>query len=101
RSFGANDWEVVWRVILPEAVPLIIAGLRVAVGPAMIGVILGELFGADRGLGFLIADHGRRLQTTGMFGALMLSTAFSLVVTTALMAAEARLSRWRTIGGTR
>jgi ABC-type nitrate/sulfonate/bicarbonate transport system permease component len=95
RSYCATDWDIFWKVIIPAAVPLIVAGLRLAVGPGMVGVILGELFGADRGLGFLVADHGRRLQTTAMFGAILLSTGLSVVFTTSLQALERRFTHWQ------
>jgi NitT/TauT family transport system permease protein len=90
RSYCATDWAIFWKIIVPGSIPLIAAGLRLAVGPAMVGVILGELFGADRGLGYLVADHGRRLQTTPMMGAILLATTFSMVCTTLLGALPRR-----------
>jgi NitT/TauT family transport system permease protein len=95
RAFCASDRDIFWKIIVPASMPVIIAGLRLAAGPAMVGVILGELFGADRGLGYLIADFGRRLQTTPMFGAILLATALSVASTAVLDLLERRVTHWQ------
>ena len=53
RSFGANEWQIMKIVVLPNSVPYIIVGLRLAIGRAILGVVVGEFFGASKGLGFM------------------------------------------------
>ena len=45
RSFGANEWQLMKIVVLPNSLPYIIAGLRLAIGRAILGVVVGEFFG--------------------------------------------------------
>ena len=60
RTFGASRRRIFISVVLPGSVPFILAGLRLGVGRALIGVVVGELYAASAGLGFI--DHGRRQQ---------------------------------------
>src|SRR5215470_10304769 len=50
RSFGACESDLMWKVVLPASVPMVIAGLRLGIGRALMGVVVGELFGATAGL---------------------------------------------------
>src|SRR5204862_6956078 len=63
RSFGSNDWQMFLTVALPSSVPLLLTGLRLGLGHALIGIVVGEVYGATAGLGFLIAVAGARFQT--------------------------------------
>ena len=58
RSFGASDWQIFRSVVLPSTVPFILTGLRLAVGRALIGVMVGELYAATAGIGFMITVAG-------------------------------------------
>ena len=51
RSFGASEWQIFKSVVLPSTVPFIISGLRLGVGRALIGVMVGELYAATAGIG--------------------------------------------------
>ncbi len=63
RSFGCNDWQMFLTVALPSSVPLLLTGLRLGLGHALVGIVVGEMYGATHGLGFLIATAGARFQT--------------------------------------
>lgn len=54
RTFGANKWQVLGKVVLPSSVPTMIAALKINVGLALVGVIVGEFQAAKEGLGYLI-----------------------------------------------
>jgi len=62
RSFGATPMQIQFKVRVPGALPFIIAGLRLGVARALVGVVVAELFGARAGLGFLILTP-RRIST--------------------------------------
>ena len=49
RSFGASEWDVARLVVVPNAMPYIIAGLRLAIGRAVLGVVVAEFFGSEWG----------------------------------------------------
>ena len=61
RSFGSNDWQMFLTVALPSSVPLLLTGLRLGLGHALVGIVVGEMYGATHGLGFLIATAGATL----------------------------------------
>ena len=67
RSFGATDSQIYTKVRLPAAIPFIIAGLRLSVARALVGVVVAELFGARAGLGFLILNAAQAFDTAGLF----------------------------------
>jgi NitT/TauT family transport system permease protein len=96
KSFGAGKRDLLWRVILPASVPMVIAGLRLGIGRALTGVVVGELFGATAGLGFSIAYYGGLLKTTNMLASLAVIAVLGVVCTQGLSAVEARLDSWRT-----
>ena len=96
RSFGARKYELFFKVALPASVPMIIAGLRLAVGRALMGVVGGEMFGATAGLGASIAYYGGRLKTTDMIASLIIITALGVLLTQTLIIIEAHFDSWRT-----
>ncbi len=49
RSFGAKEWDVARLVVVPNAMPYIIAGLRLSIGRAVLGVVVAEFFGSEFG----------------------------------------------------
>jgi len=95
RSFGAREWQVTRMVVLPQALPYIVAGLRLAIGRAILGVVVGEFFGASRGLGYLIASAASNYQPDVMFAGVGVFMVLSLILTFSVQAVESRLSRWR------
>ena len=54
QTLGANDWNVLKRVILPSAVPYVVSGLKVGVGIALMCTISAEMIGSSSGLGYMI-----------------------------------------------
>jgi len=95
RSFGATERDLLWKVVLPASVPMVVAGLRLAVGRALMGVVVAELFGATAGLGFSIAYYGGLLQTTNMLASLVVVIVLGVLCTQGLSAVEARFDSWR------
>jgi NitT/TauT family transport system permease protein len=75
---------------------MVIAGLRLAVGRVLMGVVVAELFGATAGLGFSIAYYGGLLQTTNMLASLVVVIVLGVLCTQGLSAVETRFDSWRT-----
>src|SRR5438094_5373885 len=63
RSFVATDRDLLWKVVLPATVPMMMAGLRVGIGRALLGVDVGEMFVAAVELGYIISSYGLSLSS--------------------------------------
>jgi len=94
-TLGAPSWKVLWRVVLPQSLPHILTGIRVALGTGWMALVAAELVGASSGLGFLINDARTLLRTdivvVGMLSIGLAGLAMDLIIgRTAL-----RLFSWR------
>ena len=65
RSFGAKEWDIARLVVVPNSLPYIIAGLRLAIGRAVLGVVVAEFFGSEYGLGVMMVQAAGRYQVDG------------------------------------
>ncbi len=73
-AFGARRWSVIRKVILPSALPMIFAGLRLGAGTALLLLVAAEMIAVESGIGFLILHAGNLMQTTKlMVGIVVLS----------------------------
>jgi len=95
RSFGASEWDVARLVVVPNAMPYIIAGLRLAIGRAVLGVVVAEFFGSESGLGVMMVQAAGRYQVDVVFSGLIVFAMLSLAMTAMVQALENRLSLWR------
>jgi ABC-type nitrate/sulfonate/bicarbonate transport system permease component len=95
RSFGSNDRQLFLKIALPSSVPLLLAGLRLGLGHGLIGIVVGEMFGATEGLGFLISVAGARFQTDKVMVGIILIAGAGMALTQILRAVERRFERWR------
>jgi ABC-type nitrate/sulfonate/bicarbonate transport system permease component len=95
RSFGAGDRQLFVKVVLPASLPLVMAGMRLAVGRALIGVAVGELFAGTKGLGWSVSYYGGLLQTTDMLASVVVIAALGVLLTSVVGVVERRLDSWR------
>ena len=95
RAFGASEWDIARLVVVPNALPYIIAGLRLAIGRAVLGVVVSEFFGSSEGVGVLMVQAASQYKVDVVFAGLILFTALSLVMTGLVKLLEHRLSSWR------
>ncbi len=95
RSFGATDLQLFRTVALPGAVPFILAGARLGVGHALIGVVVGELVAAQAGIGYVMATAGATFQTAKVFAGLVIIATAGLLMTGAIGRIERRFQAWR------
>jgi len=95
RSFGAGEWQIMKMVVLPYSLPYIIVGLRLAIGRAILGVVVAEIFGGGMGLGALMEASAQNYLVDKVFAGLILFMAISLAMTMSVKKIESRLSRWR------
>jgi ABC-type nitrate/sulfonate/bicarbonate transport system permease component len=97
RSFCTSEWRLWLDLILPSALPFIVTGLRLAIGRALIGVIVAEYYTSLSGLGDLISTNASNFQTARMFVPIVVIAVLGVVFTTLLELAERRLVRWRKV----
>ena len=95
RSFGASEWMVFKTVVLPSTVPFILTGLRLAVGRALVGVLVGELYAATAGIGFMITVAGATFQTDKVFVGVGIFALSGMIGMELLTKIERRFDRWR------
>lgn len=95
RSFGANDRQVFLTLIVPNSVPFIVAGLHIAIGRGLVGVILGELLASQAGVGHVMSIASSTFQTDKMFVGLVCLTSFGYVLTRLVEFGEKYFNHWR------
>lgn len=95
RSFGANEWQLFTTVALPASLPFILVGCRLGVARALIGVVVGELYGATAGVGFFIANAGSLYQTDRVFVGIIIVSVAGVLLIELMNRIESRFQRWR------
>jgi NitT/TauT family transport system permease protein len=95
RSFGATEWDISRLVVVPNSLPFIMVGLRLAIGRAVLGVVVAEFFGSQDGLGVVMVRAASEFKVDVVFAGLIVFAALSLIMTALVKLLENRLSRWR------
>src|SRR6202050_4650345 len=95
RSFGAGEWDIARLVVVPNALPFIVVGLRLAIGRAVLGVVVSEFFGSQEGLGVVMVRAASSFQVNVVFAGLLILAALSLAMTGLVKLLEDRMTRWR------
>jgi ABC-type nitrate/sulfonate/bicarbonate transport system permease component len=95
RSFGAGEWDIARLVVVPNSLPFIIVGLRLAIGRAVLGVVVAEFFGSQDGLGVIMVRAASQFKVDVVFAGLIVFAALSLIMTGLVKLLEDRLTRWR------
>lgn len=95
RSFGASEWMTFKTVVIPSTVPFILTGLRLGVGRAIVGVMVGELYAATAGIGFMITVAGATFQTDKVFVGVSIFALSGMFLMELLTRLERRFDKWR------
>jgi ABC-type nitrate/sulfonate/bicarbonate transport system permease component len=96
RVYRISELSVIRNVAMPNAIPYIFAGLRIALAKALIGVIIGEMDISLKGLGGLIQDSGDAFQTAPLLAAIISSSLVGVVGTVILEILRRRIAPWST-----
>ena len=94
RALGARPWQIFWKVRLPSALPYIFAGLDMAAVLAVVGAVVGEFVGAQRGLGTLILSMNAQMDTAGTFSVLVILAIVGIVLYTTMRIIQRRMLFW-------
>jgi NitT/TauT family transport system permease protein len=95
RILGANNRRLTTEIIIPSALTWIIASLHISFGLALVGAVVGELFGATQGVGELIYSAEHNFDANGVFAGMLLLAAMALIAEALITALENRLISWR------
>ncbi|MCP4167322.1 MAG: ABC transporter permease [Chloroflexi bacterium] len=94
RSMGASKMQIFIRFRLPTSMPYLFSGLKVAATLAVVGAVVGEWVGADKGLGYLLLVTNSNLQTALMFGVIVALTIQGLILFYIIQMLENVLIPW-------
>jgi NitT/TauT family transport system permease protein len=95
RSFSASRAQIFTKVLIPSALPFIVAGLRLGIGRGLVGVVVGEFIGARAGLGYLIFRSSQAFQIDAMWAGVFLLAGTGVLAVIVLQKVERRMAPWR------
>jgi len=95
RILGADNRRLTTEIIIPSAMTWILASLHISFGLAIVGAVVGELFGATAGLGQLIYNAGHTFDVNGVFAGMFVLAVLALIAEGLISALENRLVKWR------
>ena len=93
HAYLASRTQILLKVVFPAAVPFIMAGIRVAIGRAIVGMVVAELFTAITGLGAMLTLYGNLFETAKMFVVVIVLGILGVVLVRATQALERRMAR--------
>jgi ABC-type nitrate/sulfonate/bicarbonate transport system permease component len=95
QSFGAGRRVMFWQVMVPDALPSILSGLRIGAAVSTVGTVIAELTMAQSGLGGLMITAGNRFQMDRYFAVVIVLMVLGTLITLGLRLVERRFGRWR------
>ena len=94
-AFGAGRWSVIRKVVVPSALPMVFAGLRLGAGTALLLLVAAEMIGADSGIGFLVLQAGNLMETTKLMVGIVILSLLGVLSHWGLSRLERAVIPWR------
>ncbi len=95
RAYLASRRQILFKVVLPAALPFIMSGVRIAVGRGIVGMIVAELFTAITGLGAMLSLYGNIFETAKMFVVIIVLAILGVSLIHAAQMLERKMARWK------
>jgi NitT/TauT family transport system permease protein len=95
RLMGANEREILQKVVLPATMPWVLSGLKSALPYSLIAATVGEMMLARNGLGFLVTEFAGQYDMTGVYAALVVLMILGVIIAEIAARSEAWILRWR------
>lgn len=95
RSYGASEFQLFKEVMFPSAVPFMITGIRLAIGRALIAVVVAEMLAGNIGIGYAIRHASELFQTAEYLAYVVVLMVLSVLLTALLQLLEKKLAPWR------
>jgi len=99
RVYGAGEAKIFTKIIVPAALPFIMAGVRLAVGRALIGIITAEMFTAVTGMGALLIRYSSAVATDKFFVPVIFLALLGVILSRAVELLQRRLAPWKETEG--
>jgi len=94
RSFRSSEWQVWQDVLLPFALPYVTAGIRLAIGRGLVGMVIAEFYTTITGLGFMITRYANNFEMDKTFVPVIVLMVLGVSLTSALKRLERRIAPW-------
>ena len=94
-SFGAGRWSVIRKVIIPSALAMVFAGLKLGAGTALLLLVAAEMIGAESGIGFLVLQAGNLMETTKLMVGIVILSLLGVLSHWSLTRLERLVIPWR------
>jgi NitT/TauT family transport system permease protein len=94
RSFRSSEMQIWLHVLLPYSVPYMAAGVRLAIGRGLVGMVVAEFFTSISGLGYMITRYAHVFETDKTFVPVLLLMVLGVALTVALKKLERRIAPW-------
>ncbi|TQC48976.1 ABC transporter permease [Rhodococcus sp. WS4] len=98
RIMGGSTLDVLWRVRLPSALVWVVAGLKLAVPQAIVGVVVAEMLAGDQGLGYLVARNASSFNSAGTYAALITLLLAGFLIDRVMTALTKKPLEWKNSG---
>lgn len=95
RSFCSSERQL-WRdLVIPSAIPFIVAGIRLAIGRGLVGMVIAEFYTSITGLGYMIVRYANNFETAKLFVPIVILGLMGILLTEAVKQIEVRIAPWR------
>ncbi len=103
RSFCSTERQLWADVVLPSALPFIAAGVRLAIGRGLVGMVIAEFYTSIAGLGYMIIRYANAFETAKLFVPIVVLMSMGVLLVYGARAFELRIAPWRrqALGGER
>jgi NitT/TauT family transport system permease protein len=95
QSFNVPLWRIVWQVLVPGALPGMLAGFRISIAAALLVLVAAEMIGAQYGIGAFLILTGNMMQTDRLMAGVVVVSVLGLAMSFVVSFVERRLLRWR------
>jgi len=95
RSFGAREIDVFFKIILPAAMPAIMAGVRLGMGRAVKGMVTAEMLLTLTGIGALVMQYGSAFATDALFAVILTILIIAMITMKLVQLVDRRLTGWK------
>jgi NitT/TauT family transport system permease protein len=94
-TYKGTKWDIFWKLRLPTSLPYVMSALKISSSLAVVGAIVGEFVGANKGLGYVVLVSSYHLETPAMFSAIFASAACGLLMFWSLSWLEKKVIFWQ------
>lgn len=94
-TYKGTKWDIFWRLRLPTSLPYVLSALKISSSLAIVGAIVGEFVGANKGLGYVVLVSSYHMDTPVMFSAIIASAACGLLLFWSIAWAEKKIIFWQ------